>query len=1324
MVSRRNETGRMWVFALMIGVLTAGALGQSVLINEVDADTPSTDTAEFVELYGTPNQSLDGYVLVFFNGFSDGTGDVSYAAYDLDAYSLSAEGFFVICCNSGEVANCDYQAFSSGTLQNGADAVALYIGNGTDFPNGTTATATNLVDALVYDTNDSNALTLLSVLTPGQAQINEDGAGSKDTHSNSRFPDGGTPLVTSTYTQQLATPGVTNGGGPASGPIINEFVGNHTGEDFYEFVEVFGEADTDYSNLTIVYLAGASAEVPGTILSTFTVGTTDGNGYWWTDFLHEEFSNTTKTYLLVDGFSGSVGQLLDTDSDGSLDIEPWTEIVDDVAVSYENLGDQVYSDVVLLDGFDGAVFPPAGASRIPNGVDSDTINDWKRNAFNGLGLPDFSGGLEDTEALNTPGYENTQEPLAIAVINEFVADHVGTDDHEFIEILGDPNTDYSDFTLLQVDGDATANPGQILSAHGMGTTNGGGYATTGLLSDVLANASITLLLVKDFTGSVSDDLDTDDDGTMDATPWNLLMDSVAVDDGQVGDVFFSGSVLDASFDGGSVTPGGASRIPNGTDTNQNTDWTRNDFDGDGLLGSTVTLDEGEALNTPAAYNVTQYPGGNDAVINEFNTSHNGYDDYEYYEVFGSPDTNYTHLWIVQIRGDTYSGGNPGTILHFAQVGQTDANGLWVSPFYADLLFNYTHTLVLVSNFTGILNQDLDTNDDGVLDITPWDALIDDVAVLDNTVPPEPVYSAAVLAPGYDGNTFSPGGASRIPNGVDTDTSGDWKRNNFYELGLPNGSGPLADYEALNTPGAINSDDPPAASDAMLSEFVVDHQGTDTNEYLEIFGAPWRSYGTTYLLVIDGDDAGSGGDPGHVDAVFQCGVTDSDGFWATDYQNEALDNGSFTIMLVEDFTGTQGDDLDVDDDGTLDDTPWSGLSDDVAVDDGGVDDRLYTTVILTDALDRAGYVGGASRIPYGVDTDSASDWMRNDFDGQGLVGFMGSLESGEAYNTPDRVNRMNPMDYYAGVSWGSVSAMRASLHEIIKDHVRFPYTVVDPYADSWTVLEIADQHPDPSQSDSILDVYKNGTYDKFGGGVGPYNREHTWPKSFGFPDDGDDNYPYTDMHHLMLCDSTYNSNRNNKAYGTCNGGCSEDPTDYDAYLGTGGPSATYPGNSNWYQGSAGTGTYEVWYGRRGDVARNLLYLDLRYEGGFHGVTGFAEPDLILTDDTGLINTTGVNADVGYMGRLSVLLQWHEEDPVDAVELARNEAISSFQGNRNPFVDHPEFVDCVFWGECSPFSACPELFDVWSDGTTSACTSLSDHTVLDFIRYMDQSCGCPQ
>ena len=99
----------------------------------------------------------------------------------------------------------------------------------------------------------------------------------------------------------------------------------------------------------------------------------------------------------------------------------------------------------------------------------------------------------------------------------------------------------------------------------------------------------------------------------------------------------------------------------------------------------------------------------------------------------------------------------------------------------------------------------------------------------------------------------------------------------------------------------------------------------------------------------------------------------------------------------------------------------------------------------------------------------------------------------------------------------------------------------------------------------------------------------------------------------------------------------------------------------------------------------MYLDLRYEGGMHGVTGVSEPNLILTNDLQLIeeSNTGDNESVAYMGMLSVLLEWQKQDPVDLVEFQHHEAVASFQSNRNPFIDHPEWVTCVFEGECDGF-----------------------------------------
>ncbi len=179
----------------------------SVIINEVDADTPGTDAAEFVELYdgGAGETSLDGLVLVHFNG----SNDLALGSVDLDGLLTDAEGYLVICGDSSDIAaDCDTDGVG---LQNGADAVALYQGDATAFPVGAAIATTNLVDAIVYDTSDADDAGLLALLNAGQPQVNEDGNGNGAVESNQRCPNGsGGARETGTYAQFAPTVGAVN----------------------------------------------------------------------------------------------------------------------------------------------------------------------------------------------------------------------------------------------------------------------------------------------------------------------------------------------------------------------------------------------------------------------------------------------------------------------------------------------------------------------------------------------------------------------------------------------------------------------------------------------------------------------------------------------------------------------------------------------------------------------------------------------------------------------------------------------------------------------------------------------------------------------------------------------------------------------------------------------------------------------------------------------------------------------------------------------------------------------------------------------------------
>jgi hypothetical protein len=177
----------------------------NILINEVDSDTPGIDMLEFVELYdgGIGNTDLTGLVVVFYNGATD----TSYAALDLDGFTTDENGFLLI----GRSGVSPYPDIIFSDIQNGADAVALYIGDQSDFPNGTPVTTENLTDAIVYATDDADDPGLLILLNDGQVQVNENGGGNKDNQSNSRCPNGwGAPRNTDRYVQTTPTPASDN----------------------------------------------------------------------------------------------------------------------------------------------------------------------------------------------------------------------------------------------------------------------------------------------------------------------------------------------------------------------------------------------------------------------------------------------------------------------------------------------------------------------------------------------------------------------------------------------------------------------------------------------------------------------------------------------------------------------------------------------------------------------------------------------------------------------------------------------------------------------------------------------------------------------------------------------------------------------------------------------------------------------------------------------------------------------------------------------------------------------------------------------------------
>ena len=189
---------------LALALFCSAMLHSQVVINELDADTPGTDTLEFLELKSTtPNFPLDGYVLVFYNGLTTGTGTASYYALDLDSFVTDVNG--IIHFGNPNVSPTPAIIIPNATIQNGPDAVALYLGDATDFPTNSAATSANLIDSFCYTNSTTvQASALMTVLNNSVCTYDNQGLYTAS-KSIQRKPDG-------TYEIKTPTPGMNNDG--------------------------------------------------------------------------------------------------------------------------------------------------------------------------------------------------------------------------------------------------------------------------------------------------------------------------------------------------------------------------------------------------------------------------------------------------------------------------------------------------------------------------------------------------------------------------------------------------------------------------------------------------------------------------------------------------------------------------------------------------------------------------------------------------------------------------------------------------------------------------------------------------------------------------------------------------------------------------------------------------------------------------------------------------------------------------------------------------------------------------------------------------------
>jgi len=251
------------------------------------------------------------------------------------------------------------------------------------------------------------------------------------------------------------------------------------------------------------------------------------------------------------------------------------------------------------------------------------------------------------------------------------------------------------------------------------------------------------------------------------------------------------------------------------------------------------------------------------------------------------------------------------------------------------------------------------------------------------------------------------------------------------------------------------------------------------------------------------------------------------------------------------------------------------------------------------------------------------------------------------------------DYYRGTTNLEKKQLHKALNSIVKQHKAFKYSPC-----VWTILKQTDV--DPRNSANVIGFYTGRAIKKSrqvsgGGNSNDWNREHIWAKSHGFK--GRKQHAHTDVHHIRAIDVSVNADRGNRDFdfgGIANKECRECLM---------GPIGDAVNGTN--------GTWESPDRVKGDTARMMFYMAVRYDGNDRSRT----PDLVLVN-----NTTKVGE--ARFGKLCSLLQWHRNDPVSDAERLRNDIIYSWQGNRNPFIDRPEFVDRIWGDKCADQIPDPE------------------------------------
>lgn len=298
----------------------------------------------------------------------------------------------------------------------------------------------------------------------------------------------------------------------------------------------------------------------------------------------------------------------------------------------------------------------------------------------------------------------------------------------------------------------------------------------------------------------------------------------------------------------------------------------------------------------------------------------------------------------------------------------------------------------------------------------------------------------------------------------------------------------------------------------------------------------------------------------------------------------------------------------------------------------------------------------------------------------------------------------PSGYYNNAQGLQGYELRLALHNQIKGHTRISYNSI------WDHFYKTDRKPDTTVWDMYSDILYPGTppytykfFQQQCSRIGRsenicYVREHSFPKNFWGGGTRAADTMYYDLFHIIPADSWVNGHRSNHPYGMVEG-----------------PATTLNGgkrglNAYIFEGETFTGTvFEPIDAYKGDLARNYFYMVTRYLSRLESWNDYS-PVIANGDLAPWV--------------VAMMTEWHVNDPVSQKEIARNDSIFMIQGNRNPFIDHPEYVHLIWklsqsgepLDQASDFNVA-SIQLTWSDPTTAPLPDgyliICSHTGFDSI-----------